>query len=207
MKPRVMVLYYSMTGNTYRLARAVCEGIAAGGGEAILRTVPELVPEEKLEDHPPAREARLEQKEVPAASLDELAQVDGLVIGSPTRFGNMCAQLRNFLDQTGGLWMKGALVDKPAGAFCCTATMHGGQETTLVSMICTLMHHGALIVGVPYSVPELTASRSGGTPYGASAVVGPEADERPLETDLRIAREQGRRVARLAGALRKAAGA
>lgn len=202
-KPRIMVLYYSMFGNTYLMAKAVCEGIEKEGCEAVLRTVPELVPDSAIQSNPAMKKAKDQQKAVKIAAVDELSGIDGIILGSPTRFGNMSSQLRNFLDQTGSLWMKGALVDKPAGVFCCTASMHGGQETTLISMIFTLMHHGSIIVGVPYSVKELSETKRGGTPYGPTAVVGVTAEDKPTDTDLKIASELGKRVARVAGAMKK----
>jgi len=198
MKPKVLVLYYSMFGNNYLMAKAVVQGVTEEGGEAVLRTVPELLPKEAVEGNPKIKKAKEMQKDVPVAKIEELEKIDGIILGSPTRFGNMCAQLRNFLDQTGSLWAKGALIDKPAGVFCCTGTLHGGQETTLVSMMFTLIHHGAIIVGVPYSVQELLLTKKGGTPYGPTAVVGPDAGEPPVETDLKIAKELGKRVTRIA---------
>ena len=201
--PRIMVLYYSMFGNTYRMAKSICDGIEKEGCEAVLRTVPELVPENVIQANPAMKKAREEQKAVGVATVDELAGVDGIILGSPTRFGNMSSQLRNFLDQTGSLWVKGALVDKPAGVFCCTASMHGGQETTLISMMFTLIHHGAMILGVPYSVEELSKTKRGGTPYGPTAVVGVTAEDKPTDMDLKIASELGKRVARVAKAMTK----
>jgi NAD(P)H dehydrogenase (quinone) len=198
MKPKIMVLYYSMFGNTYKMAKAVCGSIEKEGGEPLLRTVPELVPQEIIDKDERMKKAKQMQKDVAMVKLEELENIDGIILGSPTRFGNMCAQLRNFLDQTGGLWMKGALIDKPAGVFCCTATLHGGQETTLVSMMFTLIHHGAFIVGVPYSVQELVSTTKGGTPYGPTAVVGSSADQPPTETDLKIAKELGKRLTKIA---------
>ena len=201
MQPKIGVLYYSMTGNTFLMAQAVCRGIEQAKGEAILRTVPELLPKETIESDERIKKAKLAQKDVAIAKVDELAEFDGIVIGSPTRFGNMCAQLRNFWDQTGGLWMKGALIGKPAGAFCCTASLHGGQETTLISMMFTLLNHGAIIAGVPYSIKELVETTRGGTPYGPSAAVGVMAQDAPTEVDLKIARELGKRITQLAAKL------
>ncbi len=203
MNPKVMVLYYSMFGNNYLMAKAVCEGIKIEGGEPVLRTVPELVPQSVIDKDERMKKAKELQKEVPIVKMEELKNIDGIILGSPTRFGNMCSQLRNFLDQTGGLWMKGALIDKPAGVFCCTATLHGGQETTLISMMFTLIHHGAIVMGVPYSVKELTETEKGGTPYGPTAVVGALADQPPTETDLKIAQELGKRLTRTAKKMSK----
>lgn len=202
MKPKILVLYYSMYGNNFLMAKAVAEGIEREGGEAVLRTVPELMPQNVVESDERIKKAKEAQKEVPVAKLGDLEGIDGIILGSPTRFGNMCAQLRNFLDQTGSLWMKGALIGKPAGVFCCTASMHGGQETTLISMMFTLIHHGAVMVGVPYSVKELVESRKGGTPYGPTAVVGVTANEPPTDMDLKIAAELGKRVTSIATKLK-----
>jgi len=196
MKPKILVVYYSMYGNTFMMAKSVCEGIREGEGEAVFRTVPELLPQNVLDDER-IKKAKQLQKDVPVARLEDLENIDGIILGSPTRFGNMCSQLRNFLDQTGGLWGKGALIGKPAGVFCCTASLHGGQETTLVSMMLTLLHHGAVIVGVPYSVKELAETQRGGTPYGPTAVVGAMADNAPNETELKIAKEFGKRIAQI----------
>lgn len=194
MEPKIMVLYYSMFGNNFLLAKAVCQGIEDAGGESILRTVPELLPQQIIESNDKIKKAKAMQKDISLVKLEELEKIDGIILGSPTRFGNMCAQLRNFLDQTGSLWAKGALIGKPAGVFCCTASLHGGQETTLISMMFTLLHHGAIIIGVPYSVKELAETKGGGTPYGPTAVVGERGDQPPTETDLKIAQELGKRV-------------
>jgi len=201
MKPKIGILYYSMTGNTFRMAQAVCQGIEKAGGQAVLRTVPELLPQKFIESDERIKKAKIEQEKVAIAKVDELAEFDGLILGSPTRFGNMCSQLRNFLDQTGALWLKGSLIGKPAGVFCCTASLHGGQETTLISMMFTLLHHGAIIVGVPYSLKELLETKSGGTPYGPTAVVGAMAEQSPTESDFNIAGALGKRVSQIAGKL------
>jgi len=198
MKPRIMVLYYSMFANTYLMAKAVERGIQLSQGEAIFRTVPELLPKEIIEKNEKIKKAKEMQKDVVIASVKELENIDGLILGSPTRFGNMCAQMRNFLDQTGSLWVKGSLIDKPAGVFCATASLHGGQETTLLSMMLTLLHHGAMIVGVPYNVKELLVAQNGGTPYGPTAVVGEEANIPPTENDLKIAESLGKRITEIA---------
>lgn len=198
MKPRVLILYYSMYGNNFLMAKAVSRGIEEEDGEAILRTVQELLPQKVIDSDDGIKKAKEMQKDVPIAKLEDLENIDAIILGSPTRFGNMCSQLRNFLDQTSGLWMKGTLIGKPAGVFCCTASLHGGQETTLISMMFTLLHHGAIIVGVPYSIKELLETQKGGTPYGPTAVVGTMAKEPPTEVDLKIAKELGKRVTRLA---------
>ncbi len=195
METRIMVLYYSMYGNTYRMAREIFSGIEDEGCIPMIRRVPEILPPGVIASDGRIGRAMKDQEAVPVASPGELEKIDGLVVGSPTRFGNMSSQMRNFWDTTGGLWTRGVLVDKPAAVFCCTGTMHGGQESTLLSMMLTLIHHGMIIVGVPFSVRELAETVSGGTPYGPTAVVGPDSSRQPLETDLTIARELGKRIA------------
>jgi len=164
-----------------------------------LLQVPELVPEEALEKSG-AKAARAEFAEIPFAVVDDLAAADAVIFGTPTRFGNMCAQMRNFLDQTGGLWMSGALVGKIGSVFTSTATQHGGQETTITSFHTTLLHQGMVIVGVPYSEARLMNMDeiSGGTPYGASTLAGSDGSRQPSENELAIARFQGQHVAEIA---------
>jgi len=193
---RVLVLYYSMYGHVETMAQAVAEGAGGVDGvEADIKRVPETMPEDV------AREAgaKLDQ-DAPEATVDDLADYDAIVLGTPTRYGNMCGQMRNFLDQTGRLWAKGALEGKIGSVFTSTATQHGGQETTITSCHTTLLHLGMLIVGVPYSCEELSEMDevSGGTPYGASTLAGSDGNRKPSENELAIARFQGRRVAELA---------
>lgn len=202
MKPKIMVLYYSMYGNNFLMAKAICKSIEANGGEAILRTVPELIPQSVIDKDANLKKGKTLQKDVQIAKVAELEDVDGIILGSPTRFGNMCAQLRNFLDQTSSIWIKGSLIGKPAGVFCSTASLHGGQETTLISMMFTLLHHGTMIMGIPYSVKELVETKRGGTPYGPTAVVGLTAQEPPVDTDLKIAAVLGERVTKAAQKLK-----
>lgn len=193
---QVLVLYYSMYGHVETLAKAVAEG-ARGVADAkvSIKRVPELMPEEV------ARKAgaKLEQ-EAPIATVDELPNYDAIIFGTPTRFGNMCAQMRNFLDQTGGLWMKSSLVGKVGGVFTSTATQHGGQETTLISFHITLLHQGMVIVGVPYAEQGLMKMDeiTGGTPYGASTMAGGDGSRQPSENELAIARFQGRHTTEIA---------
>ncbi len=195
---KVLVIYYSMYGNVFRLAQAVAEGAdAVKGAEVSLKTVPELLPREIIEESPRLKKAKEEQKDIPVATLEDLTEADGVIFGSPTRYGNMCAQLRQFLDQTGRLWQKGALIGKPAGFFCSTGTLHGGQETTLVSMMLTAIHHGMLIVGIPPSEQQLFVTKGGGSFYGASSVSGGRADQPPTKDDLDLAKALGRRVAEI----------
>ena len=193
---KVLVLYYSGYGHVERMAEAVAEGArAVEGTEVAIRRVPELVPEEI------ARKSgmKLEQA-APVARIQELPEYDAIIFGTPTRFGNMAAQMRNFLDQTGKLWMNGALIGKIASVFTSTGTQHGGQETTITSFHSTLLHHGMVIVGVPYSCKGLTvmAEVTGGSPYGASTLAGGDGKRMPSENELKIARFQGRHVAEIA---------
>ncbi|MCM8806341.1 MAG: NAD(P)H:quinone oxidoreductase [Candidatus Omnitrophica bacterium] len=203
MTVKVMVLYYSMYGNTFIMAKEICNGIEEEEGIPILRTVPELLPQEIINKNERIKKAKELQKDIKIVTLDEFRDIDGLIVGSPTRFGNMCSQLRNFLDQTGPLWAEGILVNKPVGFFTCSATIHGGQETTLISMMFTFLHHGAIIVGIPYTVKELIETERGGTPYGATAVVGVNSDINPSKIELKIAKELGRRITSIAKKLKK----
>ncbi len=192
---RVLVLYYSMYGHIERMAAAVAEGARSVEGVAVtVKRVPELLPPEA------ARKAgaKLDQP-APVARPEELAEHDAIIIGTPTRFGNMAAQMRNFLDQTGGLWMKGALIGKVGSVFTSTGT-GGGNETTIVSTWLTLAHHGMVLVGAPYSIPELTRIDEvrGGSPYGAGTLAGADGSRMPSEVELAIARGQGAHVARIA---------
>ncbi|MGH8501322.1 MAG: NAD(P)H:quinone oxidoreductase [Gammaproteobacteria bacterium] len=193
----VLVLYYSRHGATAEMARRVARGVEAiAGMRARLRTVPAVsaTPEAVADDIPPAGP--------PYATLDDLSQCSGLALGSPTRFGNMAAPLKYFLDQTSAHWLSGALVDKPAGVFTSTASPHGGQESTLLSMMLPLMHHGMLIVGLPYTEAALFSTRGGGTPYGPSHTAGID-DRTPLSAEEKdLCAALGRRIARVAKALR-----
>jgi NAD(P)H dehydrogenase (quinone) len=205
MSLKVKVVFYSMYGHIYSMAQAVADGIReVDGVEAELFRVGELVPEEALEKAG-ALAAQKVFAHVPVIKPDELADADGIIFGTPTRFGNMAAQMRNFLDQTGGLWMKGSLIGKPGGVFTSTATQHGGQETTLTSFHTTLLHHGMLIVGVPYSeARQMTISEmTGGSPYGASTVTGGDGSRMPSENELEIAKFQGRHFAEIVKKLGK----
>ena len=193
---KVLVLYYSMYGHIETMASAVAEGAESiDGVDVTIKRVPELMPEDV------ARKAgaKLDQP-APIASAEELAEYDAIIFGAPTRFGNMCAQMRNFLDQTGGLWASGTLVGKVGSVFISTGTQHGGQETTITSFHTTLFHHGMIVVGVPYSVPELTTMSeiTGGTPYGASTLAGGDGSRQPSKNELSIARFQGKHVALIA---------
>ena len=197
--PRILVLYYSSYGHVETMARAVAEGAASvEGAEVSLKRVPELVPEDV------ARGAGIKlDQEAPFADPNELGDYDAIVVGTPTRFGNMAAQMRNFWDQTGPLWVKGALLGKVGSAFTSTASQHGGQEMTITSTHTTLLHHGMIIAGLPYSWAgnAQMAEISGGTPYGASTIAGADGSRQPSANELEGARYQGRLVAQLAADL------
>lgn len=193
---RILVLYYSSYGHIETLAQAIAEGVAeVPGAEAVIKRVPELVP-----DAVASASGFKTDQAAPFAVPDELGDYDALIIGTPTRFGNMAAQMRNFLDQTGGLWMRGALVGKPGSVFTSTASQHGGQESTLLSTQVTLMHHGMVIVGLPYSWPGNAQMKeiSGGTPYGISTIADADGSRMPSANELEGARFQGRHVATIA---------
>lgn len=202
---KVKVVFYSMYGHIYRMARAVAQGAGdVEGAQVELLQVQELVPEDILEKSG-AKAARESFSHIPVAEPDDLADADAIIFGTPTRFGNMCAQMRNFLDQTGGLWVKGALTGKVGSVFASTNCQHGGQETTLISTYITLFHHGMVLVGMPYSEKrQCTAEEiTGGSPYGATTIAGPDGSRLPSENELAMARFQGRHVVTIA---RKLAG-
>jgi NAD(P)H dehydrogenase (quinone) len=198
--PKIQVVFYSMYGHVYKLAEAVKAGASqVAGAKASIFQVPELVPDKILEQSG-AKAARNAFTHIPIAKVEQLSDADAIIFGTPTRFGNMCAQMRNFLDQTGGLWAKGALIGKIGSVFTSTATQHGGQETTIQSFHSTLLHHGMIIVGVPYSQQLLMnmSEITGGTPYGASTLAGADGSRQPTENELEIARSQGQHVAEIA---------
>jgi NAD(P)H dehydrogenase (quinone) len=189
----ILVLFYSRKGATAELARQVCRGVeSVAGARARLRTVPAVA--SVVEAPQPAVPA----EGPPYATHDDLRECGGLVLGSPTRFGNMAAPLKFFLDGTSALWVSGALAGKPAGVFTSTQTLHGGQETTLLSMMLPLLHHGMYIVGLPYTDAALSTTRSGGSPYGASHFAGDDTQPRLSEEERTLAVHLGRRVAELA---------
>jgi NAD(P)H dehydrogenase (quinone) len=201
---QLQVVFYSMYGHVYRLAEAVVEGArSVPGTEVRLLQVAELVPDAALEASG-AKAARQVFAHVPLAKPDELVAADAIIFGTPTRFGNMCAQMRNFLDQTGRIWLAGKLIGKVGSVFCSTATQHGGQETTITSFHTTLLHHGMIIVGVPYAEQALLNMNeiTGGSPYGASTLAGGDGKRMPSENELTIARYQGKHVAQIAAKLR-----
>jgi len=203
---KVLVLFYSMYGHVHKMAEAVAQGAReVEGAEVTLMQVPELIPEETLEKAG-AKKARDVFAHIRVAKPDDLADFDAVLFGTPTRFGNMCAQMRNFLDQTGGLWARNALVGKVGSVFTSTGTQHGGQETTITSFHSTLLHQGMIIVGLPYSESRqmILDEITGGSPYGASTIAASDGSRLPSENELAMARFQGRHVAAIA---KKLAGA
>ena len=203
MSIKVQVIFYSMYGHVYRMAEAVVEGAKqVPGAEVSLYQVQELVPDDVLEKYG-AKGARTAFAKVPVAKVDQLADAHAIIFGTPTRFGNMAAQMRNFLDQTGPLWMKGALVGKVGSVFTGSGTQHGGQESTILSMFPTLLHHGMVVVGLPYSFEGQSRydEITGCSPYGASTITRPDGSRMPSENELAGARFQGRHVAQIAAKL------
>ena len=201
---KILVVYYSTYGHVHKMAEAIAAGVGkVAGAEAILRRVPETLPRDVLEKMG-AIEAQQALSHVPVCTVDELASADAVIFGTPTRFGNMCGQMRQFLDATGQLWAQGALVGKVGSVFTSTATQHGGQESTILSFHISLLHHGFIIVGLPYSfqgqmrIDEV----SGGSPYGASTIAGGSGERTPSDNELDAARFQGEHVATIASRLK-----
>jgi NAD(P)H:quinone oxidoreductase type IV len=197
---KVKVIFYSMYGHVYRMAEAIAEGAqSVDGADVELLQVQELIPDDVLEKAG-AKKARGTFAHVPVAKVEDLADAHAIFFGTPTRFGNMCAQMRNFLDQTGGLWAEGTLIGKVGSVFTSTATQHGGQETTLTSFHTTLLHHGMIIVGLPYSeARQMTLDEiSGGSPYGATTIAASDGSRMPSEKELAMARFQGSHVTNIA---------
>ncbi len=196
---KVLVLYYSSYGHIEQMAKAVAEGAASVAGVSVdIKRTPELVPEKV------AKESGMKtDQEAPIAEPGELGNYDAIIFGTPTRFGNMAAQMRNFLDQTGGLWMSRGLVGKVGSVFTSTASQHGGQETTITSFHTTLLHHGMIIVGLPYSWEgaSIMSEMSGGTPYGATTITGADGSRMPSANELEGAKYQGAHVAKIAARL------
>jgi NAD(P)H dehydrogenase (quinone) len=198
---KVLVLYYSSYGHIEQMAQAVAEGVAkVAGATATIKRVPETVPAEVATN----MHFKLDQA-APIATPDELADYDAIIFGTPTRFGNMAGQMKNFLDQTGGLWMKGALVGKVGSVFSSSATQHGGQESTILTFHPVLLHQGMVIVGLPYACQDQMGVEEvkGGSPYGASTIAGADGSRQPSEKELGMARFQGEHVAKIAAKLSK----
>jgi len=197
---KVLVLYYSTYGHIETMAEAVAEGARKVAGATVtVKRVPELVPDDVAK----ASHFKLDQK-APIATVDELADYDAIIFGAPTRFGVAASQMRNFLDQTGGLWAKGALIGKAGSVFTSSATQHGGQETTITSFHATLLHHGMVIVGLPYSCAAQMGldEIKGGSPYGSSTIAGGDGSRKPSEQELGMARFQGEHVTKIAAKLK-----
>lgn len=201
---KILVVYYSMNGHTLQLAQAAIKGAREiAGAEVILRRVQEFEDVDKeIDKDEQARAMREQQKDIPICTVEDLREANGVLFGSPTRYGNMTAQMKHLIDSTAGLWLKGEMEGKPAGVFTSTASTHGGQETTLLTMMVPLLHLGMLVVGVPYSLPEMIHTEArGGTPYGATTIAGAKGELQPKSEDLNIARALGRRVAEITAKL------
>jgi len=205
---RIKVIFYSKYGHTYRLAEAIAEGAdEVQGGEVELLQVPELVPD-LIPEKPGIKKAKEAFSHVPFAKPVDMVNADAIIFGTPTRFGNMCAQMSNFLEQTGSIWAQNTFAGKVGSAFTSSSTQHGGQETTLISFYITLLHLGMIIVGLPYSeIRQTTMSEiTGGSPYGSSSITGSSGSRMPSENELAMARFQGRHVAIIAGKLANLSG-
>lgn len=200
---KVLIVYYSTYGHVHKMAEAMAEGVKEiDGAEAVLRRVPETLPDDVLEKMG-AADAQKSLAHVPICTVDELAEADAVIFGTPTRFGNMCGQMRQFLDATGQLWAQGALVGKVGSVFTSTGTQHGGQESTILSFHISLLHHGFVIVGLPYAFQGQMRNDeiTGGSPYGASTIAGTSGERTPSENELDGARFQGKHVAAIAARL------
>jgi len=197
---KVLIVYYSTYGHVHKMAEAVAEGVKeVQGAEVEIRRVPETLPREVLEKMG-AADAQKAFSHIPVCTVDELAGADAIIFGTPTRFGNMCGQMRQFLDATGQLWANGSLVGKVGSVFTSSATQHGGQESTILTFHVTLLHHGFVVVGLPYAFQgQMTVDEiSGGSPYGASTIAGGDGSRMPSENELNAARFQGKHVASIA---------
>ena len=202
---KILIVFYSTYGHVYKMAQAVAEGVkTVKGAEVEIRRVPETLPQEVLKKMG-AVDAQNAFSQIPECTVDDLAKADAVIFGTPTRFGNMCGQMRQFLDATGQLWASGSLVGKVGSVFTSTATQHGGQESTILTFHVTLLHHGFVVVGLPYAfqgqmrIDEIT----GGSPYGASTIAGGDGSRMPSENELEAARFQGKHVANIASKLAK----
>ena len=198
-KPKILILFYSMYGHIHRLVQEAKKAVEETGGIAIVKVVEELLPEKYWDEN--VKKLKQQIKDMPIADpRADLKGIDGLIVATPTRYGNMCAQMRQFWDQTGPEWQAGTLIGKPASVITSTATQHGGQETTIITVAITLIHHGMIFVGLPYSNPEISVvdEVSGGSPYGASAVVGPKGDRIPTENELQGVYKLAKRLTEIA---------
>ncbi len=201
---KILIVHYSMYGHIYKMAEAIAEGVReVDGCEVVIKRVPETLPHEVLEKMG-AVEAQKSMAHIPVATVDDLAEADGIIFGTPTRFGNMCGQMRQFLDATGSLWFNGSLIGKVGSVFVSSATQHGGQESTILTFHTNLLHHGMVVVGLPYSFAgQMDNSEiTGGSPYGASTITGGQGERMPSDNELAGARFQGAHVARIAKKLK-----
>ena len=193
---KVLIVYYSTYGNVYRMANLVAEGVKEiPGVQPVIRTVPELIPKSMIDSREDMKTGRDMQQDVPLVTLDDFRQAGAIAFGTPTRFGNVSAQLKNQIDQLSSLWLKGELEGKPAGAFVSTGSLHGGQETTILTLMAPLLHLGMILVGVPYSTQELFTTQGGGSPYGPGHVAGADNNRQIDEQEAMICRALGRRLA------------
>lgn len=193
---KVLIVYYSTYGNVYQMALAVAEGVKeVAGAEPVIRTVPELIPDDVIQSRDDMKAGREKQKDVPSVTLDDFREAGAVAFGTPTRFGNVAAQMKNQVDRLSSLWMSGELIGKPTGVFVSTATLHGGQETTALTLMVPLLHLGMVIVGVPYSVQELYTTTGGGSPYGPGHVAGTDNSRALDPEETAICRAFGRRLA------------
>jgi len=200
---KVLIVYYSTYGNVYRMAQLVAEGVRqVEGAEPVIRTVPELIPEKIVQSRPDMMAGRELQKDVPLVTLDDFRDAGAIGFGTPTRFGNVASQLKNQIDQLTSLWLKGELEGKPAGVFVATGSLHGGQETTILTLAAPLIHLGMVFVGVPYSVQELFVTQGGGSPYGPGHVAGGDNQRAIDPQEAAICRALGRRLAEIGLKLR-----
>ncbi len=196
---KLLIVYYSTFGNVYKMAKLIEEGVRQVEGiEPVLRRAPELIPESVIQSRPDMRAGAEMQKDVPFVTLDDFKEVSAYAFGTPTRFGNVCSQLKNIIDQLGSLWMQKVFEGKPAGVFVSTGTMHGGQESTILTLMAVLLHLGCVLVGVPYSVPDLYLTQGGGSPYGPGHVAGADNTRDIDENEANICRIFGRRLAEIA---------
>ena len=201
---KALIVYYSTYGNVFKMARLVAEGVQeVPGSEAVIRTVPELIPQAVIDSRPDMKAGRDMQKGVPLVTADDFREAGAIAFGTPTRFGNVSSQLKNQIDQLTSLWLKGELEGKPAGVFVSTGSLHGGQETTILTLMAPLLHLGMVLVGVPYSVQELFTTQGGGSPYGPGHVAG-GANQREIDPqEAAICRALGRRLAQIGSRLQK----
>ena len=201
---KVLIVYYSTYGNVFKMAQLVAEGVReVPGSEAVIRTVPELIPQAVIDSRPDMKAGRDMQKGVPLVTADDFREAGAIAFGTPTRFGNVSSQLKNQIDQLTSLWLKGELEGKPAGVFVSTASLHGGQETTILTLMAPLLHLGMVLVGVPYSVQELFTTQGGGSPYGPGHVAGGDNQREIDPQEAAICRALGRRLAQIGSRLQK----